>query len=214
METFIYLCLLLFIVSFTLYIISLDLRYSPKKIKTFYLIVLIPLILKILVLLMNTVIEQQKIIYLLRHFIFLDFVTIPLLILTTLYIFLRDEKIKFNINYIFLILIALGYVVLMILQPLDIIINKQFGFVVIFQNNLISSLIYLIIIASLVVYTLLFVDKPYCNSLGMKVLLVSEIVIITEFILNLGGIKFIPYPIISNIAILIPVLMAIRTFKK
>lgn len=161
----------------------------------------------------GVIIEKQSIIYIIRPLVFLDFVSIPLLVMICLFIFLRDEKMKFNINYIFLGALALGYAGLMMFYPIDINININFGFVLNIKEMLIPTLVYLIIIAGLTVFTLLFIDKPYSNKVGMRILLVSLIVVILEYVFFIGGTKVFPYPIIGEIFILFSTFYAIGTFK-
>ncbi|MGL5352289.1 MAG: hypothetical protein ACRDA5_03070 [Clostridium sp.] len=120
---------------------------------------------------------------------------------------------KFNINYIFLVLLVLGYLGLIMFCKIDININIDFGFVLNIKEMLSPTLVYLIIIAGLTVFTLLFIDKPYSNNFGMRMLLVSLIVVILEYVCFIGGAKVFPYPIIGEIFILICAFYALETFK-
>ena len=70
-----------------------------------------------------------------------------------------------------------------------------------------------IIIASIAIVSLLCVDKPFCNKLGMKLLTISLMISILEFILFLGGMKLFPYTFIGEILILLMSFKAIKTFK-
>lgn len=213
MIGFSYLCLLLFIIIFITCLLNKNVKSSPRKIKFFMSLALIPLLLRFLVLINGVIIEQQSIIYLLRPFVFLNFFSIPLLIMGCLFIFLRDEKLKFNINYIFLTTLLVGYVALIIFGEIDINIDTTFGFVLNMRETLIPTLIYLIIVAGLAVVTLLFIDKPYSNKFGMRILLVSLIVGIVEYVFFIGGVKLFPYPIIGDVFVLFSAFKAIETFK-
>ena len=82
-----------------------------------------------------------------------------------------------------------------------------------YKEILVPNLIYLIVISSFVVITLLFVDKPYSNISGMKLLLVSLIITFIEFIIFLGGIRIFPYPLIGEVCIIGCSYKAISTFK-
>ncbi|AYE33708.1 hypothetical protein [Clostridium septicum] len=213
MIGFSYLCVLLFITILILYLIKKNIKSSPKKIKLFVTISLIPLVLRYLVLILGVVIEKHSVIYLLRHIIFLNYFSIPLIILAALFIFLRDEKIRFNVNFIFLAMLLVGYVLMIFSNKISVSINNAFGFVLILEQYLVPTLIYLIILASLSVFSLLYVDKPYSNKLGMKLLLLSLVICIVEFILFLGGIKLFPYPIIGELLVLISLSKGLSTFK-
>lgn len=210
---FSYLCLLLFIIIFILYLFKKNIESSPKKIKIFIAMALAPLLLKFIVLICGIIIEKQSIIYVLRPFVFLNFFSTPLLIIGCLFVFLRDEKVKFNINYVFLIILLVWYCSLIMFYEIDININTTFGFVFNIRQMLMPTLVYLIIIAGLTVFTLLFIDKPHSNKFGMRILIVSLIVVIVEYVFFIGGVKSFPYPIIGEIFILFSTFKAIETFK-
>ena len=213
MLEFSYLCLLLFIITFILYLEKKNIDLSPKTIRLFVSISLMPIILRCLVLLGGVIIEKQRIIYFLRYYVLLNYFSIPLIILSALYIFLRNEKLKFNRNYIFMIILGLLYVVLVYTYKFSISITNKFGFIISLENGMIPILIYLIILASLAVFILINLDKPFCNKVGMRLLLVSLILYIVEYILLLGGISIYPYPIIGEVLILFCLFKSISTFK-
>ena len=172
-----------------------------------------PLILRYIVLLFGVFIEKQGIIYFLKYYAFFNYFSVPLIILSALYIFLRNEKQKFNRNYIFMIVLGLLYVALVYTYKISISITNNFGFVISLKDGMIPILIYLIIIASLSVFILINLDKPFSNKVGMRILLISLMIYIIEYILLLGGINIYPYPIIGEVLILGCLLKSICTFK-
>ena len=183
MVAFIYLCILLFMIIFSLYLIYLSSNKCPKKIRKFYLVSLSIIVVRYVSLLSLWLVQRQRIIYFIKIFTQLNFLAIPLLILAAIYIFLRDEKRRFDYNYTFMIILFLGYCLINIFYKLDIRVDTVFGFMVSYKEILVPNLIYLIVISSFVVITLLFVDKPYSNTSGMKLLLVSLIITVIEFII-------------------------------
>ena len=213
MVAFIYLCILLFIIIFSLYLIYLSYNKCPIKIRKFYLVSLSIIVVRYVSLLSLWLVQRQRIIYFIKIFTQLNFLAIPLLILAAIYIFLRDEKRRFDYNYTFMIILFLGYCLINIFYKLDIRVDTVFGFMVSYKEILVPNLIYLIVISSFVVITLLFVDKPYSNISGMKLLLVSLIITVIEFIIFLGGIRIFPYPLIGEVCIIGCSYKAISTFK-
>lgn len=214
MRAFIYLCILLFVIIFSLYLIWLSLKKCPIKIQKFYLITLSIILIRYLSLLSLWIVQNQNIIYKIKILTQLTFIGMPLLALSCFYIYLRDENRKFNYNYIFMIAICLIYIFINIFCKMDIKVDSTFGFIVSYKNLLIPSLIYLIIMSCIVVATIFLLDKPYNNSSGMILLLISLIIEISEFIIFLGGIKIFPYPILGEILMIICSYKAILTFKK
>lgn len=212
MVAFIYLCILLFMIIFSLYLIYLNSSKCPIKIRKFYLVSLLIIVMRYFSLLSLWLIQRQRVIYSIKILTHLNFVAIPLLILAAIYIFLRDEKRKFDYNYIVMIILFLGYFIINAFYKLDIRVDTIFGFIVNYKV-LIPNLIYLIVISSFVIITILFVDKQYSNTCGMRLLLISLIITVIEFIIFLGGFRIFPYPLLGEICIIGCSYKAISTFK-
>ncbi len=152
MVAFIYLCILLFMIIFSLYLIYLNSSKCPIKIRKFYLVSLLIIVMRYLSLLSLWLIQRQRVIYSIKILTHLNFVAI--------YIFLRDEKRKFDYNYIVMIILFLGYFIINAFYKLDIRVDTIFGFIVNYKV-LTPNLIYLIVISSFVIITILFVDKQF-----------------------------------------------------
>lgn len=214
MIGFTYICLLIVFIVFIIYLIRNNFKYSPKKIKPFLSISLMILLIRFIAMCACVLIEQQSITYAIKPLIFLNLISIPLLSLVCFYIFLRDDKRKFDYNYIFLFVAILSFIMFVNFVPLGISIKQYFGFIVIMNDPMIPSILYMITLASISVLTLYYIDKPYCNRFGMRLLLVSIIIVIFEYFMFLGGIRIHPYPLIGEAFILISTLTAIGTFDK
>ena len=213
MKVFYYLCLLLFIITIIFYLIMKARKRCPVKVRKYYIITLTILLLRNITLLLLSLIEKQEIMYFLKPMSMMDIITIPLLSMGALYIFLRNERMRFDYNFILMISMIGIYCFLISFYRLKSYIDAEFGYVVIFKDTMIPSLIYLIVMAMVTVISLINIDKPYSNTLGMKLLTFSSVVFVIEYILFLGGIKIFPYPFIGEISLLIVVLQSIDTFN-
>lgn len=213
MKAFYYLCLLLFIITIIFYLIMKARKRCPVKVRKYYIITLTILLLRNITLLLLSLIEKQEIMYFLKPMSMMDIITIPLLSMGALYIFLRNERMRFDYNFILMISMIGIYCFLISFYRLKSYIDAEFGYVVIFKDTMIPSLIYLIVMAMVTVISLINIDKPYSNTLGMKLLTFSTVVFVIEYILFLGGIKIFPYPFIGKISLLIVVLQSIDTFN-
>ncbi|OKZ88111.1 MAG: hypothetical protein BHW04_02415 [Clostridium sp. 29_15] len=213
MKAFYYLCLLLFIITIIFYLIMKARKRCPVKVRKYYIITLTILLLRNITLLLLSLIEKQEIMYFLKPMSMMDIITIPLLSMGALYIFLRNERMRFDYNFILMISMIGIYCFLISFYRLKSYIDAEFGYVVIFKDTMIPSLIYLIVMAMVTVISLINIDKPYSNTLGMKLLTFSSVVFVIEYILFLGGIKIFPYPFIGEISLLIVVLQSIDTFN-
>jgi hypothetical protein len=212
-KAFYYLCLLLFIITIIFYLIMKARKRCPVKVRKYYIITLTILLLRNITLLLLSLIEKQEIMYFLKPMSMMDIITIPLLSMGALYIFLRNERMRFDYNFILMISMIGIYCFLISFYRLKSYIDAEFGYVVIFKDTMIPSLIYLIVMAMVTVISLINIDKPYSNTLGMKLLTFSTVVFVIEYILFLGGIKIFPYPFIGEISLLIVVLQSIDTFN-
>lgn len=213
MKAFYYLCLLLFIITIIFYLIMKARKRCPVKVRKYYIITLTILLLRSITLLLLSLIEKQEIMYFLKPMSMMDIITIPLLSMGALYIFLRNERMRFDYNFILMISMIGIYCFLISFYRLKSYIDAEFGYVVIFKDTMIPSLIYLIVMAMVTVISLINIDKPYSNTLGMKLLTFSTVVFVIEYILFLGGIKIFPYPFIGEISLLIVALQSIDTFN-
>lgn len=213
MLPFVYLCTLIFIIIFVLSLVKTCNKRCPNKIKRFYIIVLFLLEIRYFTLLLFELAESNALIYRIKALALLDFVSIPLLALVALYIFLRDENRTFDYNFIFMGLMLITYSILIYLYKINITIDSVFGFVVSFKQYLTPSLIYLIVLGSITVATLLLIDKPYSIKFGMRILMLALIIILGENILFFGGIKLFPYPLFGHILLLGCSYKAISTFR-
>lgn len=213
MLKFAYLCLMLFIIIFILYLFIINTKKCPKKIKIFFSITFLLLTIRYICILITGLIDEQSVVYLLRQFVLMNYFAVPLLAMGISYIFLREENKSFNYNFIFMGILAFMYLGLIYFYKINISIDNMFGFIITFKNNLTPNLIYLIIMASMAVLSLLSMDKPYSNKWGMRLLTISLMVAIIEFVLFLGGIKILPYPYLGDILILLINYKAIKTFK-
>ena len=103
MKAFYYLCLLLFIITIIFYLIMKARKRCPVKIRKYYIITLTILLLRNITLLLLSLIEKQEIMYFLKPMSMMDIITIPLLSMGALYIFLRNERMRFDYNFILMI---------------------------------------------------------------------------------------------------------------
>ncbi|WP_300381923.1 hypothetical protein [Clostridium sp.] len=213
MIEFSYLCLLLFTLIFLLLLVRKNNNLSPKKIKMFLNIVLTSLIIRYISLIINFIVEEQRISYLFKYLYNLNYLSIPLISIVIIYIFLRNEKLKFKyLNIVLITFIAL-YLTIIKFYKHSILIDIKFGFIIALENSNLVTLVYLVIMASLLVFCLINLDKTFSNKIGMRCILGTLLLYIIEFILGLSGLYIYPFSIIGEILIYLNLLKSINTFK-
>jgi hypothetical protein len=210
---FSYLCFLLFTLTFLVLLVRKNSELSPKKIKMFLNIVLVPLIVRYIALIISFIVEEQRIVYFLKYLYNLNYLSIPLIVVVIVYIYLRNEKIKFNYLYIILVAFVTLYLIIIKTYKHNILIDIKFGFTITLENSSLVTLTYLVIIASILVFSLINLDKPFSNKVGMRCILGTLALYLIEFILCLSGLYIYPISIVGEIIICLNLLKAINTFK-
>ena len=213
MKFFIYLCLLLFIIIFSFYLQKKNSEKCPVKIRRYFNMLLSLIIIKYSIMLIMCLVENKNIIIYVKDLALLNYIFIPLIGFISLYIFLRDDKMKFSYNQIVLTIVSISYLLLIFIYKTDISIDSELGFIVHFKEYLNPYLIYLIEIATIIVIAILNIDKKYVNKSGLRILIFASGIFIVELILFLAKINIFPYPIIGEILFLILILKNINTFN-
>ncbi|MBE6048281.1 MAG: hypothetical protein E7213_07770 [Clostridium sp.] len=160
------------------------------------------------------VVESGNIARLLIPLLFLNHLSIPLIVLALSYVFLRWDKLNFNVDYIIALILFALYTVGMFFMNGKVILSPEYGYIINIYNETIVYLISLIILGILLCFCFYFFDKPNNNRWGMTYLIIALAMVITENVLYLGGIKIFPYPIFGDAVFIILINLAVNTFKK
>ena len=104
---FAYYLILLLIIFLSFSIMKRNLEVSPKKIKIYLTLVITLFLLRHIALFLLCVLENSTIIYYLKSIIFLNHISIPLMVLAITYIYLRSEKLNFSGSYIIATIICI-----------------------------------------------------------------------------------------------------------
>lgn len=205
----------LLLIIFLLYMLIKKIYKSvPKKIRIYMTIVSVLFIFRYIGLFLLCIIESSSIAHLLMPLLFLNHLSIPLIVLALSYVFLRWDKLNFNINYIIALILFSAYIIEMTIINGKISLNPEYGYVINIYNETIVYLFSLIILGILLCFCFYFFDKPNNNRWGMTYLIIALIMVIAENVLYLGGIKIFPYPIFGDAVFVVLINLAVNTFKK
>lgn len=205
----------LLLIIFLLYMLIKKInRSAPKKIRIYMTIVSILFIFRYIGLFLLCVVESGNIARLLIPLLFLNHLSIPLIVLALSYVFLRWDKLNFNVDYIIALILFALYTVGMFFMNGKVILSPEYGYIINIYNETIVYLISLIILGILLCFCFYFFDKPNNNRWGMTYLIIALAMVITENVLYLGGIKIFPYPIFGDAVFIILINLAVNTFKK
>ncbi|MGL4774291.1 MAG: hypothetical protein ACRC2K_12040 [Clostridium sp.] len=152
--------------------------------------------------------------YYLRPLVYLNHLTIPLMIICLTYVFSRPEKLPFTLNYVCGGVLGVLYFVGIIFVKGNVGLNPNYGYVITLQNDNLLNIISLIILGLLLIFNVLVLDKPNNNKAGIIYVLVAIFCVMLENVIHLGGIRMFPYPILGDGVFIIIMSLAFKTFKR
>lgn len=208
---YIFLLLIIFLLCILIKKIN---KAAPKKIRIYMTIVSILFLFRYIGLFLLCIIKSSNVAHILIPLLFLNHLSIPLIVLALSYVFLRWDKLNFNINYIIAFILFIGYAIEMVFIKGKVILSPEYGYIINIYNESIVYLLSLIVLGILLCFCFYFFDKPNNNRWGMTYLIISLFMVIAESVLYLGGIKIFPYPIFGDEVFIILINLAVNTFKK
>ena len=210
----IYYMSLLFILFFIMFLIDKDRKKAPKKIRVFLGVSLMVLFIKNLVLILMCIIKNIEIIYILKNFIYLDYLVIPVIVLNLYYIYLRFDNINFNIIYHIGIISIIIYLIFIYKIDGVVKLDASIGYFIVLNNESIIKAILIFIIGMLLLGGAVFLDKPHSNKTGIIITMIVLGFMIIEHILIMFKLWLFPYCIISEILLLFVINNSLDTFNK
>lgn len=210
--TFLYYVILLLII-FLLMFISYNNKYSPNKIKTMVSLAVFLCYVRFVTLFAYIFIDKQSYAQYLRFFNFLYLIYVPIILLICFYIFWRNSRIDFNLAYIFLVVLSVVNVICVFLFKPYLKVTTQYGYIAYLEYGDIYNFIYTVLVVLFLALVIWNMDEKFSNKIGMILLLLVTVGVITENILSLLNITYIPNNVISEFLLLLLWNFSILTFK-
>lgn len=211
---FAYYIFLLLIIFLCLFTIKRNLSVSPKKIKIYLTIIITLLLIRHIGLFILCLIESSKYIYYLKPIIYLDDISLPLMILAITYVYLRSEKLKFTGSYFILTVVAAIYFIIIYMSKIMVKVSYIYGFIISIDNEIIISMFALILLGIMLIINVLLLDKKYANKKGIWFIIVAIMVVMIEKVIMIGGVRIFPYSVIGELIFLIIINIVLNGFKK
>lgn len=211
---FAYYLFLLLIIFLSISIIKKNLEVSPKKIKIYLTIVITLFLLRHIALLFLCILKNSTIIYYLKPIVFLNSITIPLMVLAITYVYLRSESLKFGGAYIIAAVVAAIYYCIIQISKQTVQVNHLYGFIIKIDHETMLFLFSLILLGILLILNVILLDRPFVNKRGIWFIIVSILVVMIEDVVILGGIKLFPYSVIGDLIFLLIMNIVLKSFKR
>jgi hypothetical protein len=210
---FAYYLFLLLIIFLSLSIMKKNLEVSPKKIKIYLTLVITLFLLRHVALFLLCILKNSTIIYYLKPIIFLNHLSIPLIVLAITYVYLRSEKLNFSGSYIIAAIVIAIYMEIIHNSKVIVEVSYLYGFILKIDKETILFLFSLILLGVLLVLNIILLDKPFVNKIGICFIIMAISIVMIEDIIILGGIKIFPYSVIGDMIFLIIMNLVLKGFK-
>ncbi|ALB48090.1 MULTISPECIES: hypothetical protein [Clostridium] len=210
---FAYYLFLLLIIFLSISLIRKNLEVSPKKIKIYLALVITLFLLRHIALFLLCILKNSTIIYYLKPIIFLNHLSVPLIVLAVSYVYLRSEKLNFGGTYVIAATVCIIYAVIMQTSKLTVQVNYLYGFILQIDKETILFLFSLILLGALLILNVILLDRPYANKKGIWFIIIAILIVMIEDIIILGGIKLFPYSVIGDMLFLIIINLVLKGFK-
>ncbi|GEP63235.1 hypothetical protein CBE01nite_10030 [Clostridium beijerinckii] len=210
---FAYYLFLLLIIFLSISLIRKNLEVSPKKIKIYLALVITLFLLRHIALFLLCILKNSTIIYYLKPIIFLNHLSVPLIVLAVSYVYLRSEKLNFGGTYVIAATVCIIYAVIMQTSKLTVRVNYLYGFILQIDKETILFLFSLILLGALLILNVILLDRPYANKKGIWFIIIAILIVMIEDIIILGGIKLFPYSVIGDMLFLIIINLVLKGFK-
>jgi len=210
---FAYYLFLLLIIFLSISIIKKNLEVSPKKIKIYLTLVITLFLLRHVALFLLCILKNSTIIYYLKPIIFLNHLSIPLMVLAITYIYLRSEKLNFSGSYIIAAIVLAIYMKIIHSSKVIVEVSYLYGFILKIDKETNLFLFSLILLGALFVLNVILLDKPFVNKIGICFIIIAISIVMIEDIIILGGIKIFPYSVIGDVIFLIIMNLVLKSFK-
>ena len=211
---FFYLALLFIMFLFIYYGVSCSVRFAPLKIRIISLAALVALSARYIALLIFLVTGNIKNLYLLKPLMFLNLLCLPVLAIISIYIYARNDKIKFNYCIISASLLLVIYIAAIIKLPVSIEIYGNLGYIMRFYNELLVYGIYLIFNTIFFFKAVVFLGNKTSNKLGMWLILASSLIVIIEVIVKTSGVSILPSILFGDVIWIATADYALHKLKK
>jgi hypothetical protein len=210
---FAYYLFLVLIIFFGIVILKKNLKVSPKKIKIYLTFVITLFLLRHIALFILCILRNSTIIYYAKMLIFLDHLSIPLIVLAVTYVYLRSEKLNFSWSYVVAIIAGGAYASIIQTSKITVEVSYLYGLILQLDNQVSLSLFSLILLGGLLILNVISLDKPFANKKGIWFIIIAIVIVMLEEILILGGIKLFPYPVIGDMLFVIILDFVLNGFK-
>lgn len=191
-----------------------NVKSAPYKIKVLSIVALSTMLLRCLSLFILFLTKNMLYLYLLKPFVFLDIIYIPLMVLISIYIFSRNDRVNFSYAFVLTVVFILIYLVIIYKSLFNISYLEGYGYSIdlVMNNYLIWG--FILLNSSVLVYSIITLGSNKVNTKGVLMLLFSSLLFMVEIMLPLLGIELLPENLLGEAMYILTLSYALSTFKQ
>ncbi len=212
-KFYIYIFMLLLNICMGFYAFNFNLKYAPIKIRVFTFVPIIFILFRYIALLILFMAKNLLYLYYLKPFILGSIIFIPLIYALSIYVFMRDQNMRFDYNFVLIIICAAIYGLIIYKFPMVLQISLQYGYVPGIIKDIYIHYFYVIVIAFAMLLAVLKIDKAGTNKRGMKLLILCGALSAIDIILYMAGLEILSNDVILEFLGILLLIYALSTFK-
>lgn len=213
LKIYIYLTLILSMILLLAAGYKNSVKRAPNKIKLVSLGAISAMALRIIVIIIFFAIDNMRYLYLLKPFYFLDFISVPMAAMISIYILNRNDRIKFIMVFPLCGVFIAAYAYLIYKYECILHIHNLFGYYMEFFNAPYIYVGYMLINVLFVILTIMIYRKNI-DKCGVALVVLSSVIVVCENLMHLLCIDIFPSLIFGDILWMITLNYSIKRIKK
>ena len=190
-----------------------SLVYAPKKIKIISIIALILMTFRYIALLILFIMKNQNYLYLLKPFVYTNFIYIPMFGIISLFIFARNNRIKLKKILFMCTILVIAYCIGIYKSAANISISNISGFTIELQLKGYFYLGLLILNSIFIIKGIQLFNKTYSNKFGSLLIIISSIITLLSVLLTSINSDFV-HLLLGDVCWIITINYGLIKFKK
>jgi len=197
-NIYMYPCFVLFSLFFIYIGVVSAIKFAGIKIKIFSMLIFFLLILRYLSLAILMTCKSIMFLYILKPFFYLNYLSIPMLSMVTIYIIMRNEKFQLKNIFVASLILAFGYFIILANIPNYIELSNYYGYKMYLQRPEFIYLFKVLINTLFLIFAINLLDKNHLDKRGIYLIISAALMSIIEIVLTMVGIKIFQENILSD----------------
>jgi len=209
-NIYMYPCFVLFSLFFIYIGVVSAIKFAGIKIKIFSMLIFFLLILRYLCLAILMTCKSIMFLYILKPFFYLNYLSIPMLSMVTIYIIMRNEKFQLKNIFVASLILAFGYFIILANIPNYIELSNYYGYKMYLQRPEFIYLFKVLINTLFLIFAINLLDKNHLDKRGIYLIISAALMSIIEIVLTMVGIKIFQENILSDFIWLVAFIYALN----